>query len=401
MTSFSCKNEYIDLLEATKKIIDDFDDKENKNGGSFNIFSILDKKNKELSHESFIYELINPKGSHKQGNLFLKIFLSEVLHLSDFDMHTLNITSEKSIFIDEEYKRLDLYLENNEYIIAIEMKIFSKERDGQLKSYKSYIEANKRNRKSRLYYLTLNGEKADSLEVNNYSTISFKLHIINWIDICIREIQHIPKLNVLLNQYREVLMGLTNSISSELKEELSNVLLINNNLKYAEELSEAIKISKCKKEKEFWNRLNNNLEEYLKNYGFERDITHDDFNINYMDILEKRYYDKKRNDVVGLSYKKNNIYFQVLQWNGYNFEIDIFIDNSRSKKQFIKALEHLSQLKNLDDKTGFYYELEKNISFMDSSFYQLFDEVFYNNFIIDITEEIKDLFSTILKQIKF
>jgi len=45
---------------------------------SFNIFSILRQETDEVNlHSRFIYELLNPKGSHNQGDTFLEIFLKD------------------------------------------------------------------------------------------------------------------------------------------------------------------------------------------------------------------------------------------------------------------------------------------------------------------------------------
>jgi hypothetical protein len=60
----------IEILNENEKVL-------NAQGGNFNIFSILDVERKEVStHFAFIFELINPKGSHKQNNRYLKMQVS-------------------------------------------------------------------------------------------------------------------------------------------------------------------------------------------------------------------------------------------------------------------------------------------------------------------------------------
>ncbi|MBX0332941.1 PD-(D/E)XK nuclease family protein [Pontibacter sp. HSC-14F20] len=45
----------------------------------FNIFSVLRSHSDEVRvHSRFIAELLNPKGSHGQGTLFLNLFLNEL-----------------------------------------------------------------------------------------------------------------------------------------------------------------------------------------------------------------------------------------------------------------------------------------------------------------------------------
>ena len=66
------KEKYESLLNITEMLIKRHQREKRKNGGDFNIFNILDKKSAELSHEKFIFDLINPKGSHSQDTKFLK-----------------------------------------------------------------------------------------------------------------------------------------------------------------------------------------------------------------------------------------------------------------------------------------------------------------------------------------
>ena len=48
----------------------------------FNIFSILRKSSDEVNlHSKFIYELLNPNGSHQQGDIFLNLFIEKKIIL--------------------------------------------------------------------------------------------------------------------------------------------------------------------------------------------------------------------------------------------------------------------------------------------------------------------------------
>jgi hypothetical protein len=69
-------------INKVKKIYEEYNKNQIKNGGSFNICSILRKHNDEVNlHSKFIYELINPKGSHQQGDKFLKLFITDALDI--------------------------------------------------------------------------------------------------------------------------------------------------------------------------------------------------------------------------------------------------------------------------------------------------------------------------------
>ena len=54
------------LLGSVTEIRKDHEQHANANGENFNIFSILKMRRKEVeTHSRFIYELLNPNGSHK------------------------------------------------------------------------------------------------------------------------------------------------------------------------------------------------------------------------------------------------------------------------------------------------------------------------------------------------
>ena len=62
----------VDVLVSREKAIQD---EKYKRGDSFNIFKSCGVNHYETTHSSIIAELLNPKGSHGQGGLFLKEFL--------------------------------------------------------------------------------------------------------------------------------------------------------------------------------------------------------------------------------------------------------------------------------------------------------------------------------------
>ena len=64
----------------------------------FNIFSILNVDRDEVhTHSAMLSELLNPKGSHGQGDAFLKLFLKDVVHKEDLNTQAAEILTEFSI----------------------------------------------------------------------------------------------------------------------------------------------------------------------------------------------------------------------------------------------------------------------------------------------------------------
>src|ERR1017187_3561212 len=88
------------------------------NGERFNIFNV--DHYEVRTHSPMLAELLNRKGSHGQGAVFLRHFLSE-LKIHDFDAESSRVDTELSIGA---FGRLDIVLtDGNHRSIFIENKI--------------------------------------------------------------------------------------------------------------------------------------------------------------------------------------------------------------------------------------------------------------------------------------
>ncbi|MEN5231533.1 PD-(D/E)XK nuclease family protein [Sphingobacterium faecium] len=175
----------------------------------FNIFTVLHKKTAEQKlHSRFIASLLDPKGSHDQGDKFLKKFLDLLelrpyeciaghkQSLESFDMDHIHVypTQEDKIEMDN----IDILIHDNSKAIVIENKIFAgdsnkKLDDGtyqaQLLNYHDQVQ-NKLNlhdgyayEKITLVYLTINGRKPTLYYQFKSNKVNLK---------CIDYIQFIP-----------------------------------------------------------------------------------------------------------------------------------------------------------------------------------------------------------------
>lgn len=69
----------ISLLHRTSAIIAKYDSIANITGENFNVFNVLGMGSSEVKlHSALISELINPKGKHGQGMVFLNHFLKKL-----------------------------------------------------------------------------------------------------------------------------------------------------------------------------------------------------------------------------------------------------------------------------------------------------------------------------------
>lgn len=129
------------LLKQVKVINEKHETIKRINGENFNIFSILNLERKEVdTHSYFIYDLLNPKGSHNQGDKFLQIFLKQILKKKEYKKigSILEDKIEREKIITNG-KRIDFTIETSNFFIAIEMKVDAYDQDEQLYDYHEHL----------------------------------------------------------------------------------------------------------------------------------------------------------------------------------------------------------------------------------------------------------------------
>jgi len=246
------------------------------NGDNFNIFSILKMERDEVkTHSLFIYELINPKGSHNQGDLFLQLFLKEVLNISEKKKATC-LQSKREDFT-KDGKRIDFTIETEKYQIGIEMKIDADDQQNQLIDYKKELKNRCNNKQEvKLYYLTLTGYEASSkstreelIAEKDYKLISFKSEILHWIEQCIEKSATIPTLREALVHYRNLIQKITNKLPQVKENEMENIIRDSKDIEAMHTITNSYPKIWAKKEMEFWDELWNSLTKKCKKFGFE------------------------------------------------------------------------------------------------------------------------------------
>ena len=250
-------------------------------GDKFNIFSILKMERLEVNtHSAFLYELINPKGTHYQDDKYLRIFINEVLEIEDFNFEKVEVNRETLI---EANRRIDFTIENDDYYIAIEMKIDARDQDNQLSDYYEY--AKKQNKEfTKVYYLTLNGKDASEKSFKNeemidYEKISFQFDILNFIEKVIEKSANLPIIRESLIQYKNLVLNITNQTTQEIQMEIIEIINTPKMAIAATSMSKGLAKVWAKKEVLFWRRLSIKLEEYLEdkeNWELKQEIFYDE-----------------------------------------------------------------------------------------------------------------------------
>jgi hypothetical protein len=225
------------LLEEAQTISESFKRVAEITGENFNIFKILKVERREVrTHSAFIAELLNTKGTHSLGDLFLNQFINQQLEKFEDtkDQNPSFYNRIKHFVIPEseakaehyigsisedvtEGGRIDIILKdkNLKNFIIIENKIDAQDQSGQLVRYKNAY------KESPIFYLTLKkGDKPNDdskgklKEGEDFICISYEIDILDWLNACLEKAHSRPIIRESLNQYIYLLRNITNQNSN-------------------------------------------------------------------------------------------------------------------------------------------------------------------------------------------
>lgn len=204
------------FLSSVKLINKEYEILSKHSGESFNIFNILGLQTNEVRlHSALLAELLNPKGSHQQGDRYLSLFLHS-LGLKDLfaDSSICTLHTEYFIgFINDDYTeggRIDILIESPcGNCLLIENKIYAPNQRNQLLRYKNHFP------KSKIVYLTLDGSDPGDDDLKNlvrseYQTISYQSEMLEWLDQCMEKSVNLPIIRESIRQYINLIRNLTN-----------------------------------------------------------------------------------------------------------------------------------------------------------------------------------------------
>lgn len=212
------------LLKHQKKV-------EELKGESFNIFQVLGVETKEnKTHSAFLGELLNRKGSHLKGTVFLKMFL-EVINCTHLDPESTRLKLEhyigKKNNKDKTGGRVDIFLKDAKgNSLCIENKIYAGDQVAQIERYCNYRKYN-----NRVYYLNLDGKepkvwsRGKKILDEDYQIISYDKEILRWLAHCQKECADTPILRETIKQYSILIKKLTSTMDNSDEKELFNIIL--------------------------------------------------------------------------------------------------------------------------------------------------------------------------------
>lgn len=351
---------YINFFEKIRLFKEEQKKQKQRGLNDYNMVNVVRKENAEVGmHSNVIYSLIDPDGLHYQDDLFLQIFIKDVLEINDFG-NILSVNAEEST---NENRRVDFTIKSSNYYIGIEMKVDAGDLDNQISHYYDDLKekaSKDSNQEVIIYYLTKNGKDASIYSHNNqvkYKKISFEKHILNWIENCQKEVRNITNLNEAFENYKDIVKKITNKYEGRVMS-LKNELLKNEEyFELAKQISEAFQEAMLEYKKEQINLIINMVEE--KGLEFKTCFSKD----TSIEVLSEY--------IIKFLARDDHYLIQVFDKSGYGTDVD------KLKKDII-----LKKLINIDNRfKGVYSKVygQMTINYQDVN-----------------DEKLKDLFSKLI-----
>lgn len=171
-----------ELIEKSKDLMKDY---LSRDSSELNILNIIGKAADEHNHSKILNTLftrIHPKNGRDS---FLTLFLKK-LGIENIDEDEFSVERE---YRCDPYGQMDFKFESKNLCIVLEIKIYAEDGQNQLRRYEQYCLENKKD--YRIFYLTLDGHKPSKQSIegfeneNKLECISFKEHILPWLEDCL------------------------------------------------------------------------------------------------------------------------------------------------------------------------------------------------------------------------
>jgi hypothetical protein len=220
----------------------------------FNVFTTLLSESDEVRlHTRFLYCLLDPNGRHDCGPLFLNLFFTTLEEMPgvnhEGELARLEIPPSARAW--NAYKevscpghgQIDLLLERQDdrFALVIENKIHAVEQPFQLASYAEHL-AKHFGTASRVLFLTLDGKASSTHDGKPYIRLSYREHILAWLEKCLRETYHVIPVNQSLQQYRVVVREITGqTLEASAMKTITDFILQNTDiLRYSDQIAQSL-----------------------------------------------------------------------------------------------------------------------------------------------------------------
>ena len=245
------------LLDTVGAVVRRYAEKRKKTDADFNIFRVCRVDHYETIHSAILAEWINPNGSCVLAGPFLQALFRKLDIAYPFNFQKYRVHTE---FIITDMRRIDILIEDGTYAVAIENKIYASDQNNQLNDYSTYLNRQYRPGCSLLYYLTLQGHdpsEYSSSDSSIYEKISYRDHIISWLEECAKIAADHPVIQNTVYQYVNHLKSITGmTMDKNFDKELAELIFASKeNFEAAQTVADNLERIKNSWRKRFWDAL--------------------------------------------------------------------------------------------------------------------------------------------------
>jgi len=393
----------------------------------FNLFKILHKcRDERRVHSRFIASLLDVKGSHNKGDLFLDKFMLLVQEeLKDVEP-LFNNYDNLEIYPTEEDKKekdcIDIFIIDRKCkkALIIENKIDAPDSNrkgkgklkGQLETYFNKVKDKYKipERDIRTVYLSLDGHepgkeslgKYDKLENINGCCLSYENNILAWLEACQEEVNS-PYLTDALMQYKKIIEEMTHSEASiEQRKRIKDVIgKSSESVKSAKMLVDNFVHVKWHTIDDFWNEL----QKAILNRGYKLLKDNDDYT-DYVKAENITKISQCKNTDCGVYFSVGKIVFSIFNSGCFDLYWEIENEDSLSEKLVAKInnVKENGENRYKSDSDGelmsvyFFDDFEQRIQLNDftrESTFRLIESKFRGEMVTRMLDEIDEFLESI------
>lgn len=378
---------------------------------NFNLFTLMCKQNDEVHlHSRFLSILLDPRGSHKMSDSFLKLLLRRLDIDFEYDLSSLEVIPNETD--TSEYKEIDILLIDRikKAAVIIENKIGAQdsnhEEEGQLERYYRRItqEDGIPKESTSVIYLSVDRDSPPEESVSTSSkfpelkekllSINYGHEILDWLKLCVKESYNRPILRESINQYIKLIESMTNNTTTE--NDIQTLMKIvssnDDNMQSAKLLMDNLKHFHWHSIYEFWKLLSEEL--CKKGYDIFQRIENEEIDnlVHGNQKTRKVYFN------LGVVSPKGTKLFINADYNDdicVGVSTDILPSNRKSKaKSFFKENKDSLNLENNDNWPFFQY-----FTFSDGKRLCISDFNDDTTFSLISSQHRQEIVKTMLKQI--
>ena len=245
------------LLDKVGAVVRSYAEKRKKTDADFNIFRVCRVDHYETIHSAILAEWINPNGSCVLAESFLRALFRKLDIAYPFNFQAYRVHTE---FIITDKRRIDILIEDGTYAVVIENKIYADDQNNQLNDYSTYLKRQYRSECSMLYYLTLQGHDPSEYSCSDssiYAKISYRDHIISWLEECAKIAADHPVIQNTIYQYVNHLKSITGmTMDKNFDKELADIIFASKeNFEAAQTIADNLEEIKNNWRQRFWDAL--------------------------------------------------------------------------------------------------------------------------------------------------